>query len=88
MDPQIELQVSWHAQADSERKAAKSDRDDLLRLLKKISGNYEEVRRCLGLHSDAEEDEAMAVMERVREASCIDTQEFNLLGTEECKTSL
>ena len=42
-----------------------SDRDALRALLRTLAGNYEEIRRRLGLRTDEQEDQAMAVMERV-----------------------
>jgi len=52
-----------------EGNAARQDRADLRSLLTKLVGNYPEIRHRFSLHSDEDEDLAMAVMERVRECS-------------------
>ncbi|KAG6377304.1 kinase-like domain-containing protein [Boletus reticuloceps] len=41
-----------------------SDRDSLQALLKKLTGNYEEIRSQFGIYNDQQIDQAMAVMER------------------------
>ena len=51
-------------------KAAELDRESLLQLLRNIVGDYPKIRRQFELHSDEDEDQAMAVMERVCESSC------------------
>ena len=57
-----------------------SDLDGLQALLKILAGNYEEIRRRLGLRTDEQEDQAMAVMERVCEGSYICLQESILIS--------
>ena len=57
-----------------------SDLDGLQALLKILAGNYEEIRRCLGLRTDEQEDQAMVVMERVCEGSYICLQESILIS--------
>ena len=57
-----------------------SDLDGLQALLKILAGNYEEIRRRLGLRTDEQEDQAMAVMERVCEGLYIYLQESILIS--------
>ncbi|KIM56569.1 hypothetical protein SCLCIDRAFT_1220254 [Scleroderma citrinum Foug A] len=59
----FQIQILLSAQAEKDN-AAKQDRASLQSLLINLVGNYAKIRRRFSLHSDEDEDLAMAVMER------------------------